>query len=157
MANYRGWWIKPGRDSAEFMEIDEHFLAVQSDPQRFGLDPSPVDHSDREATLVLVLRSGWVRAREFKGGVVYEFWSLSKRNAEAVWDHLRLVVKPWGQEVVRVNEVRTGLSHVVTFGTFFRDIGLEGNPDPQEFGSGGEYLYTLLRAGGMGRRPGAQR
>lgn len=149
-----GWWLHPRREPRA---VYEHLSAVQDDPRVYGMSAAAVEPRLRETAedhrhrvLTSVLQNGWIRVRSHQGYTVFEYWRLTRRGADAIWDFIADVLGGGLAAEYQMNELATGRSFRVRAAQFHDDVEpyLEGVDDEDD---GGERLYLIGRAMGQGR------
>ena len=153
-----GWWLNTRTD--ESVPIVEHWEAVKADPSRFGvahLDPQMLE-TDRDGTLLEVLKKGWVRVRSWKGDVVYETWKLTRRVADGIALHLETTVQPGPYSSIRVNVASTGRTFHLRMADLYADLeahieGLAGLDESYHLQARVEHLGNAIYL--LGRMAGA--
>lgn len=97
-----GWFINIY--TGESVGVGEHMQAVKDNPGKYGL--SPEDITDRENTLLRVLRNGWVRVRRHKAEAVFEFDSSDPEKAMRTIQEFMLEKGIIKYAYVRINAIR---------------------------------------------------
>lgn len=141
----QGYWIDS--KTREWLEIYEHFAAIEKDPETYGFEPGElavmIDEADsreqaREAVLTLVMQRGWIRVRTTRGCKVMEFWRQSGDIFGAIGAFLT-GTGAWDNEQISMSEVATDHVWSEKAGALKRGEVVAANaPETEEEGEGEE-------------------
>lgn len=156
-----GWWLN---QKGKHIEVMEHLYAVQERPKTFGLTRKNVAQEIGESAddarvriLTRVMKNGWIRVRSYKGTTVFEYWNLSRRVADAIWEFIVNVLGGGAASTYRMSEVKSQRVFEVSSGQFYEDVdnylsGLESSSKDYRLPlDGGNTLYLIGRSAGQGR------
>jgi len=111
----KGYFLN--RKTKKYVEIQEHATDALMRPKMFSTKDiqhlNPVTH--RDEIVIHVLKNGFIRVRDYKGFLGWQFWGNYK-------EALKLLVK-----YIEKNEL--GFGYTITFTDFETGKELKGNPD----------------------------
>jgi hypothetical protein len=152
-----GFWIHSR--SGRWEPVYEHLDAILEDPSTYGLSEIQVRmkrgesaEDRRERVLVAAMKKGWIRARSHRGYTVFEYWTLNRRIADAIFDFIVEVLGAGPAASYQLNEIRSGRGFSVNARDFYDQVEAQlagACADPED--AGGETLYLLGCAMGQGR------
>lgn len=152
-----GFWIH--QRSGRWNPVYEHLSAILDDPTEYGLSDIQVRtkrgesaEDRRERVLIAAMKKGWIRARSHRGYTVFEYWKLSRRVADAIFDFIVDVLGAGAAASYQLNELSSGRGFSVNAKDFYDQVEAQiaGAGDDDE-DAGGETLYLLGCAMGQGR------
>jgi hypothetical protein len=153
-----GWWLNVR--SGKTVEVFEHLNAIMTNPRQFGLTsadlaqkPQEPAETHRERILTLVMQKGWIRVRSYRGYNVFEYWKLSRRVADAVFEFMGDTLDAGPLTSLQMNEVASGRSFQAPMQTFYEEVdqNLGGVGRKRLRQGSGQYLYLAGLSIGQGR------
>ena len=114
-----GYWISP---SGDFIPVTEHLVALQREPQLFGIPVRQVRGANIKQlsdVAVDLIKSGWVRARYLSPqGYLFEISGLSHGNYELIEEFL-IRSKAFIKENITIETVKPVKTYSGTVDKFF--------------------------------------
>lgn len=150
-----GYWL---HTSGKYHAIFEHQNALSTAPNDYGLTAADVarkageqDSDWRERVLHKAMQKGWVRVRMSRGFVVFEYWKLTRKLADTIWEFTVDTLGAGPFTRMDLHEVPTRRSFSANAEQFFEavDSHLGGARRPSR--NAGEALYLAGLAIGQGR------